>query len=69
MAQAIKHWGRRYDAAQENICSAPGCMREAVEFDSHGQPKCSRDLVLRLEVAREARVAQLSDVRRLRHAR
>lgn len=61
---SIKHWGRRYDAAEENICSEPGCMNGAVEFD-RGQPKCVRHLSLRLEVSSASRGPRMSTIRRL----
>jgi len=44
-----KHWGKRYNPAEESICSAPGCMRGGVDFEQ-GRVKCSNHLTLRLEV-------------------
>ncbi len=49
----IKHWGKRYSAFAETICSTPGCMNEGADYD-RGQVKCTRCLVnaLRLEAPR-----------------
>jgi len=53
----IKHWGRRYNAAEENICSEPGCYNGGMDFE-RGQVKCSRHLGLRLEVRNERQLAE-----------
>jgi len=63
---AIKHWGRRYDAIEEHICSMPACMRGGIEI-IRGQVMCASHLNLRLEVTRDQTTTgvQLRSIRRL----
>jgi hypothetical protein len=54
MAREIKHWGKRYSAFTESICSSPGCMNEGTDY-REGRVWCIRCLnhSLRLEVPRK----------------
>jgi hypothetical protein len=61
---AIKHWGRRYDAVEESICSADACMRQGVEIE-RGQVKCASHQTIRLEVKRGTTNDLMYGVRRL----
>ena len=59
-----KHWGYRYDPISENICSEPGCTREATDYEA-GRVKCARHLGNALELINAPSRSQVRAVRRL----